>query len=313
MSTETDQPSHTPGGAAHETNQPMAIPGRLTNGSPSICQKEHLSCLHRASTPSGAATVPSPLSPHSPPQVWSPLSRFPPGHPSARLGATSANSSAASAPAPRDSCQLPAPLSQQHLRDLALRPPTGPRHCRRPHRHASPSNPWPPPSSATAATRRPTSTNTCTSDSGPPTGPSPATGLTPPRSCSKNSAGVPTNGSGRVVSIQYPTADEPNSKQTYPSGAPAAISGPLSANPALFTRQFDGIQSSAAIGPQAILRALADVNSWRTPDRAVRAVGIGVLRDTDGLRNHGSRHRPRRPYRRGSSSIRAPATCSPTN
>lgn len=96
------------------------------------------------------------------------------------------------------------------------------------------------------------------------------------------------DGSGRVINTRYPAAGNPTSNQTHPPGGlPAAVAGPLAADPGLFASQLNDIHPSAIIGPQAGLRAIVDINGWHTPDRAVRAAALAVLSETDGVEYHG--------------------------
>ncbi|MBX7267532.1 hypothetical protein KIF24_16845 [Micromonospora sp. Llam7] len=97
------------------------------------------------------------------------------------------------------------------------------------------------------------------------------------------------DGSGRIISTRHPATGDPTHDQTHPAGGlPAAVTGPLATDPALLAGQINDIHPITAIGPPAALRALADINGWHTPNLAVRAAAIAVLRDTDGLLHHGT-------------------------
>lgn len=96
------------------------------------------------------------------------------------------------------------------------------------------------------------------------------------------------DGSGRSTSVttRLPAVENPPTDETFPAGASFVDSAPLDADPGALATRLDSITPFAS-GPQAVLRALADVNQWQAPGRDVRAAAVTVLADADGLSYHG--------------------------
>jgi hypothetical protein len=96
------------------------------------------------------------------------------------------------------------------------------------------------------------------------------------------------DGSGRATAVttRTPAAENPPTDDTFPAGGSPIDAGPLPTDPVAAAARLNHATPLAA-GPQAPLRAIADVNQWLAPGRDARAALLGVLRDTDGLTYHG--------------------------
>jgi hypothetical protein len=95
------------------------------------------------------------------------------------------------------------------------------------------------------------------------------------------------DGSGRSITSSYPQAGNPGADDIYRPGDVPDADGSLPTDPGLLAARWNNTQPLSS-GPQYTLRALADMNLWRSPDRAVRAAAITVLKDTDGINYHGN-------------------------
>jgi len=93
------------------------------------------------------------------------------------------------------------------------------------------------------------------------------------------------DGSGRVTRTRPPgerNGPPPGTENYGPGGLSGAVAEPVSTDPPILAGQLNGIQPFL-MGPQAPVRAVADMYAWHYPDRDLRAALLRVLCDTDGL------------------------------
>ncbi|WP_125809616.1 hypothetical protein [Actinoplanes sp. ATCC 53533] len=97
------------------------------------------------------------------------------------------------------------------------------------------------------------------------------------------------DGSGRSTSVttRMPVDENRPTDETFPPDASLVNPTPLDDDPAIPAAHLDST-NAFALGPQSVLRALADISQWQAPRRNVRAAALAVLADTDGLRYHGA-------------------------
>jgi hypothetical protein len=97
------------------------------------------------------------------------------------------------------------------------------------------------------------------------------------------------DGSGRSTSVttRMPADENRPTDETFPPGASLVNPAPLDDDPAILAARL-GRTNAFALGPQSVLRALADISQWQAPGRNVRAAALAVLADTDGLTYHGA-------------------------
>jgi hypothetical protein len=97
------------------------------------------------------------------------------------------------------------------------------------------------------------------------------------------------DGSGRAIAVttRTPADQNPPTDDTYPPSASPVTPVTLPAEPGLPADWLDSITPSAA-GPQAALRAIADIYQWQAPGRDARAGMLWALAEIDGLTYHGS-------------------------
>ncbi|MEU7756730.1 hypothetical protein [Micromonospora sp. NPDC049171] len=93
--------------------------------------------------------------------------------------------------------------------------------------------------------------------------------------------------SGRIIRSRYPGGNQPTDDSTYHPGELDGPIGPVAADPKVLTAHIDSTQPRFR-GPTAVIRGLASLLGWRTPNQAARTAVLTVLRDTPGIAYHGS-------------------------
>ncbi|MET8550518.1 hypothetical protein [Micromonospora zamorensis] len=93
--------------------------------------------------------------------------------------------------------------------------------------------------------------------------------------------------SGRVIRSRYPAGQQPTDDSTYYPGELDGPVGPVAADPAALTAHINANQPRF-LGPAAVIRGLASLLGWRTPNQATRTAILTVLRDTPGITYHAS-------------------------
>ncbi|MEU7609395.1 hypothetical protein [Micromonospora sp. NPDC049204] len=93
--------------------------------------------------------------------------------------------------------------------------------------------------------------------------------------------------SGRVIRSRYPGGNQPTDDSTYHPGELDGPIGPIAADPKALTAHIDATQPRF-LGPTAVIRGLASLLGWRTPNQAARTAILTVLRGTPGIAYHGS-------------------------
>ncbi|MFJ2081333.1 hypothetical protein ACIOBK_02195 [Micromonospora chokoriensis] len=93
--------------------------------------------------------------------------------------------------------------------------------------------------------------------------------------------------SGRVIRSRYPGGNQPTDDSTYYPGQMDGPIGSTTADPTALTAQIDTTQPRF-LGPTAVIRGLASLLGWRTPNQAARTAILTVLRDTPGITYHPS-------------------------
>ncbi|MCX5122054.1 hypothetical protein OG992_33360 [Micromonospora sp. NBC_00362] len=92
--------------------------------------------------------------------------------------------------------------------------------------------------------------------------------------------------SGRVIRSRHPTGQQPTDDSTHHPGELDGPIGPIAADPAALTAHIDATQPRFC-GPTAVIRGLASLLGWRTPNQAARTAILTVLSDTLGITYHG--------------------------
>ncbi|WP_405425955.1 hypothetical protein [Micromonospora sp. NBC_00617] len=93
--------------------------------------------------------------------------------------------------------------------------------------------------------------------------------------------------SGRVIRSRYPGGNQPTDDSTYYPGQLDGPVGAIAADPTTLTAQIHTTQPRF-LGPTAVIRGLASLLGWRTPNQAARTAILTVLRDTAGITYHPS-------------------------
>ncbi|MEU5934493.1 hypothetical protein [Micromonospora sp. NPDC047187] len=93
--------------------------------------------------------------------------------------------------------------------------------------------------------------------------------------------------SGRVVRSRYPGGNQPTDDSTYDPGELDGPIGPIAADPAALTAHINANQPRF-LGPTAVIRGLASLLGWRTPNQAARTAILTFLNDTPGITHHAS-------------------------
>lgn len=93
--------------------------------------------------------------------------------------------------------------------------------------------------------------------------------------------------SGRAIRSRYPGGNQPTDDSTYHPGELDGPIGPIATDPVALTAQIDANQPRF-LGPTAVIRGLASLLGWRTPNQTARTAILTVLRDTPGISYHAS-------------------------
>ncbi|WP_328372602.1 hypothetical protein [Micromonospora zamorensis] len=93
--------------------------------------------------------------------------------------------------------------------------------------------------------------------------------------------------SGRAIRSRYPTGQRPTDDSTYSPGELDGPIGPIAADPSALAAQIKATQSRFR-GPTAVIRGLASLLGWRTPNQAARTAILTILNDTPGITHHES-------------------------
>ncbi|WP_410814868.1 hypothetical protein [Micromonospora sp. 067-2] len=93
--------------------------------------------------------------------------------------------------------------------------------------------------------------------------------------------------SGRVIRSRYPGGNQPTDDSTYYPGQLDGPIGPIAADPTALTAHIDTTQPRF-LEPTAVIRGLASLLGWRTPNQAARTAILTVLRDAPGITYHPS-------------------------